>query len=90
MISLYVNLFLKFILLGTDRLLQSEGSSLSLVLEYEAVRKKKTQKSYRDLYTKVLRRGEKGLGGSSIGGGILRGSREREKSKVWRDSLPIR
>lgn len=40
MISLCVSLFLKFILLGTDRLFQSESSSLSLVLGCGAVRKK--------------------------------------------------
>lgn len=55
MISLCVSSFLMFILLGTDRLFQSESSSLSLVLECGSVRKK--QKSSKDLYTKVLRRG---------------------------------
>ena len=65
-ISVCVSLFLKLVLLKTDRLKgQSEGSSLSLVLRCGAVRKKARKVIV--IYTKVPGSGEKELGGLSIG-----------------------
>ena len=64
-ISVCVSSFLKFVLLKTDRLFQSEGSSLSLVLRCGVVRKKARKVIV--IYTKVPGSGEKELGGLSIG-----------------------